>query len=131
MTEQWAEHLQLDKEDDGGRWVLTYAPPEVAVVRRLRIAVGGPADWYSFSAEVQIDGAAPMVLSTFDVAPIELFPPRTARYESGAAEAWNPADEPDFLKIPVEYQTMFALMVFAWGRLSSGVVPAPAWLTVH
>jgi hypothetical protein len=90
--------------------------------------VGGPWDWYSFSAEAQIDGAAPMVVSTFDVAPMELFPPGTARHESGVAEPWNPADEPAFLKIPVEYQTMFALMVFDWGRLASAMVPTPARL---
>jgi hypothetical protein len=98
---------------------------------RLRIAAGGAADWYCFSAEVRRGGVAPLVVAMFDVAPIELLASDTFQDASGDAGRWTPEDEPDFLKIPVEYRKTFALMVFIWGRLASAVMPAPAWLTVR
>jgi hypothetical protein len=127
-TKLQAENLRLDKEDDGGRWLLSYAL-DSWVTLRLRISVGGPADWYCFSAEVQMLGAAPVVVGTFDIAPIEISCSALARPME--VKAWNPQDEPDFLLIPAEYLKTFALMVRAWGRLASVVVPASAWLTVH
>jgi hypothetical protein len=42
----------LDKEDDGGRWILTCALPNT-ITLRLRITVGGPWDWFYFVAEAQ------------------------------------------------------------------------------
>ena len=95
------------------------------------IATGGAADWYCFSAEVRSGGVAPVVVATFDIAPIELLATDTFQDALGDAGRWTPEDEPGFLKIPVEYRKTFALMVFTWGRLASAVMPAPAWLTVH
>ncbi len=82
-----------------------------------------------FRAEVQIHGAAPIVLSTFAVARLSCFRraqrgmyrvqgKRGIRYSVGI---WR--------KSRSSAKTMFALMVFSWGRLASAVVPAPAWLT--
>jgi hypothetical protein len=125
-----AERIILDKEDNGGRWLITYAA-DPQLVFRLRIAVGGPADWYSFFAEIQASGEVPVALAQFDIAPIELWTADLARYEPTETPVWDPQDEPDFLKIPVKHRETFAQLVRLWGRVAGTVVPASAWLTVH
>jgi len=123
--------LRLDKENDGGRWLLTYGTDGVTVLR-LRISAGGRWDWFLFVAEMQHRGSGPIVLSRFDVAPAEIIPRGSNRYMECAAEPWNPyEDEPDFLAIPDEYHATFAWMVRVWGQLAALLVPAPAQLTIH
>ena len=52
------EYIALDKEDDSGRWLLTYTSRDAVEMMRLRIATGCPHDWYCFTAEVQTPGSA-------------------------------------------------------------------------
>jgi hypothetical protein len=126
-----AEVLQIDKEDDGGRWLLSYTPPNDTVVLRLRISVGGRWDWHIFQAEVQTSGEKSTVLGSFDIAPVELL--RTSAPSSDTVDAfpWKPVEEPDFQRIPSVYRPAFEMMVREWGNFLAVFVPAPAWLSVH
>ena len=126
-----ADNLRLDKEDDGGPWLLTHGPVPHAEFLRLRITVGGPADWYTFRAEVQLAGRTPVAVGHFEIAPLELFLPNAARDNPPDAEPWCPSEEPDFLQVPVEYQAHFAAMVRSWGQLAGLLVPAAGEKTIH
>ena len=127
-----SEVVQIDKEDDFGRWLLSYKPlPDDSVVLRLRISVGSRWDWHLFQAEVQTPDNKPTVLATFDIAPVELLRTSAPSIDTVDAFPWNPIEEPDFQRIPSVYRPAFEMMVRQWGNLLAVFVPAPAWLSVH
>ena len=124
-TDGRAALVHLDKEEGDGRWLLSFQQDNLTVLR-LRVSVGGPWDWHSFTAEVQARGEYPSVLGEFDIAPAELLP--------GSGEpSWNPEDEDEreFQRLPQCYREVFAAMVRQWGRVIGFVLPAPAWRTLH
>ena len=126
------ERLQIDKEDDSGRWLISHTPPSNDnVVLRLRISVGGCWDWHIFQAEVQTPLKRLTVLGTFDIAPAELLRTSALSIETVDAFPWNPIEEPDFQRIPSVYRPGFEMMVRRWGNFLAVFEPAPAWLSVH
>lgn len=126
--------LRLDKEDNGGRWLLSCRLDDGVTEVRLRVSVGGPWDWHCFRAEVQCGEQGPCVLGEFDVAPIEIIPRQDfedVEPDLASVEQWNPDDEPEFQQLPLQFRTTFATMVREWGRLIGVAIPASAWLTIH
>jgi hypothetical protein len=87
-----------------------------------------------FRAEIQIVGQPVRVLGEFDLAPLEIIPSKLqaewVNAESVVA-SWDPADEPDFLRLPSYLREDFATMVRQWGMVISVMFPDPAWLTIH
>ena len=129
---RFSEVVQIDKEDDFGRWLLSYTPlPNDAVVFRLRISVGGRWDWHIFQVEVQTHDEKATMLGTFDIAPVELLRTSAPSIDTVDAFPWNPIEEPEFQRIPSMYRPAFEMMVRQWGDLLAVFVPAPAWLTIH
>lgn len=125
-----ASKLRMDKEADGGCWVLTYAPyahtPQTQY--RLRVNTGGRDDWYSFSAELLEDpDELPTKLAHFDITPLELWPGQERLRAELEVTPWYPADEPDFLEIPKHHRLIFVELVHMFASLAALVTLAPGW----
>ena len=106
----------LEPDEVGERALLLLGEPWIA----------GP-ELFQHRRRCILELLVPVVVGTFDVAPTE----RRTMARDEPEEAWNPADEPDFLRIPARYQDVFAWMVGDWGRLSGDVVPGSGYIEVQ
>jgi hypothetical protein len=66
---RFSEVVQTNKEDDLGRWLLSYTSLlKDSVVLRLPISIGSHRDWHMFQADMQTSDEKPTVLGTLDIA---------------------------------------------------------------